>query len=380
MNIGVFSRTAIAAAAFSLTSGAVRAEAQEWADKLSLHGSLNTGYGKSDRLGVFGIDKDGTSDYRAIALQMGYKLDDKSRVVVQLLHRAIGSSPLMSIQPEVFPVWAFYERKVGDYTVKLGRNPLPRGIFNEVRFVGTLMPFFRESFYGETMENIDGAVVSRGFDLGSGWGLHADAFAGGFDVKYTLAGAEGTVVGSLRGKNSYGTQLWLKTPLPGLRVGANVNEWGSKSQVPGEKDARILTKLFSAEGDFSRFVVRAETQSFASGEGASKSDTKIWYTQAGIKLTEQFGVFGEFNQMTTDLIFPAPFPSMKLNATEDLAGALNYAPTANVKFKFELHRQTGYSFDSAVPTVIPPTAPPLVMSLAPRSKTNYGLLSVAVSF
>src|SRR5687767_11600224 len=113
MKYGVLSRAATTLAAFAaVTLGARSANAQDWAEKLSVHGSVNTGYGKSDGLGVFGIDKNGTSDYRAIALQFGYKLDDKSRVVVQLLHRGLGSSPLAKIQPEISPIWAFYERKV----------------------------------------------------------------------------------------------------------------------------------------------------------------------------------------------------------------------------------------------------------------------------
>ena len=44
-------------------------------DRLTIHGSLNAGYGKSDGLPVFGINQDGTSNYRAVALQFGSKLE-----------------------------------------------------------------------------------------------------------------------------------------------------------------------------------------------------------------------------------------------------------------------------------------------------------------
>jgi hypothetical protein len=40
-------------------------------DKLTIHGSINMGYGKTDGLPYFGLNEDGTSDYRAIALQFG---------------------------------------------------------------------------------------------------------------------------------------------------------------------------------------------------------------------------------------------------------------------------------------------------------------------
>jgi hypothetical protein len=381
MTYGVLSRagTTLAAVA-AITLGAGSANAQDWAEKLSVHGSVNTGYGKSDGLGVFGIDKNGTSDYRAIALQFGYKLDDKSRVVVQLLHRGLGSSPLAKIQPEISPVWAFYERKLGDYTVKLGRNPLPRGIFNEVRFVGTLLPFFRESFYGETLENIDGAVVSRDFDLGGGWGFDANAFAGGFDIKYAIATAQGSIVGEIRAKNAVGSQLWLNTPVDGLRFGAFASSFGTNQVGPATGPAqRIQARHLSVDGDFSRFIARGEWQKFSSG-GDAPTDNRLWYAQGGVKLTEKFTVLGEYNATSTLLNFPKPFASLTLKASEDFAGAVNFAPSANVKFKFEVHRQTGYAFDSAVPTIIPPTRPPLVMSIAPKSQSNYGIFSIAVSF
>ncbi len=70
-------------------------------DRFSFHGSINTAYGKSDGLGVFGLDKDGTSDYRAVALLFGYKTSDKGRVVTQLLHRRIGTSPLSASEAPV---------------------------------------------------------------------------------------------------------------------------------------------------------------------------------------------------------------------------------------------------------------------------------------
>ena len=147
------------AACVLLAMSPALASAQD--DKLSIHGSANIGYGKTDGLPYFGLNRDGTSDYRAIALQFGYKISDKDRVVTQLLHRNFGTSPLKAIQPTVEPVWAFYEHRFDNGTsVKLGRNPLPRGLFNEVRFIGTLLPFYRvgSAVYGETLEFLDGAA------------------------------------------------------------------------------------------------------------------------------------------------------------------------------------------------------------------------------
>lgn len=378
MSLASLSRAAVVVAALSasVVSASV-ARAQDWTEKFSFHGSLNQGYGKSDGLGVFGINKDGTTDYRAVALQFGYKFDSNDRVVIQLLNRGVGASPLKTIMPEISPVWAFYEKKIGGYTIKIGRNPLPRGIFNEVRFVGTLLPLFREATYGETLENIDGIVASRSFELGGNWGFDANAMVGEFDVKYTLANPTGVIVGSIRSGNAAGTQLWLRTPVKGLRFGGFGMRYQSK---PFKTSTTSKIAMGSVDGDFQHFFVRGEWQKFFSGKGTTKSDYNSGYGQFGVKVTDKFTVLSEYNTTKNLLHFPNNIPDLTLNLNKDIAGAINYAPSANVKFKFEAHRADGYSFDTAVPTIIAPTSAPFVMKAAPRSKANYGILSVAVSF
>lgn len=355
--------------------------AQQSLENFSFHGSVTAAYAKSDGLGVLGIPKEGTFDYNLIAMQFGYKFDANNRVVVQLLHRSLGTSPLKPLMPELSPVWAFFETKAAGFTIKLGRDPLPRGIFNEVRFIGTLLPLFREATYGETLENIDGIVVSRTFDLGHNWGFDANAMGGEFDIKYVLPTATGAMVGNIRGKNSLGTQLWLNTPLKGLRFGTFVNRFdlGKATVQQPTAQAPTLAKMLSVDGDFSRVIARGEFFSVTAGSGPARTDYSSWYAQGGVKLTDKLTVLGEYNSASS-LINPAPLPEIKLNLNKDYAAAVNYSPSANVKYKFELHRADGYSFDTAVPTLVPPTKAPFVMTPAPRSKANYAILSVSVSF
>ncbi|MEP6764616.1 MAG: hypothetical protein ABJB66_09915, partial [Gemmatimonadaceae bacterium] len=272
-------RKAVVAMSLVATTVTVSAHAQEVLDKVSFHGSLNAGYGKSDGLGVFGVNKEGTFDYNAIALQFGYKFGNRDRMVVQLLHRSLGTSPLKDIMPNLDPVWAFYERKAAGFTFKFGRNPLPRGIFNEVRFVGTLLPLFREASYLETLENVDGIVASRSFELRN-WGIDANAMVGEFDIKFFVPSATGSVVGSFRGVNSFGTQLWLRTPMKGLRIGTFIDrfELGANKENP-LKSAPQLVRMLSADGDFTHAFARAEAQFVTAGQGAAHSDYSNWYIQ-----------------------------------------------------------------------------------------------------
>ena len=181
MQLRKYAVIATALAGIAMTPGAARAQD----DRLTVHGSINIGYGKTDGLPYFGMTKDGTSEQRAVALQFGYKLGDKDRLVTQFLHRKFGRSPLNQVEPDFFPVWAFYEHKFDNGVgVKLGRTPLPRGIYNEVRFIGTLLPFYRTGsvVYGETLENLDGVVVSKTFNVGA-FKIESHAFGGGFDLK-----------------------------------------------------------------------------------------------------------------------------------------------------------------------------------------------------
>ncbi len=355
-------------------------------DKLTIHGAANIGYGKTDGVPYFGMTKDGTSDYRALTLQFGYKLDDKSRVVMQLLHRNNGNSPLKTVQPVIEPIWAFYEHKFDNgYTVKAGRNPLPRGLFNEVRFIGTLLPFYRvgNNVYGETLEYIDGVVVGKAFDLGSGWKIDSYLFGGGYDLRYQVPTATGTAVGKIRNEHSVGTQLWLKTPIKGVKLGTFVQSY---QQTPyatlpeATRPNRTLTAMYSADAVFSKAFARGEFATF-SNKAPSYLKLNAYYLQAGITPDDHWTIAAEYDNGYNDISFkPAPIPNLHLPMNEDLFGGVTYKASAGVAFKFEAHQVQGYAFDTPVASIIAPTRPPLVATLAPKTKVVYGLLSVAFSF
>lgn len=380
----MISRLMVRTMACAMLVTAPMLEAQD--ERLAIHGSINMGYGKTDGLPYFGLNKDGTSDYRAIALQFGYKVSDKDRVVVQLLHRKIGTSPLNGVEPAIQPVWAFYEHRFDNgVKVKLGRNPLPRGLFNEIRYIGTLLPFYRvgaNGVYGETLEFVDGAVVSKTFDVGGGFRLNANVFGGGSDLKAVFPGANGISTVNVRNEQLIGSQLWLNTPVRGVRFGTFA---ASYQQVPyaslpdSARARRTTTLLFSGEAVYDRAFLRGEYSTFDS-KGRSPTDVDGYYIQAGVKPHEQVTIAAEYGGLTTIVALPAPIPSISLPAAKDFGLGVTWKPSANVAFKLEGHRNEGYSFDQSVPSIIPPSGPPFVARLAPASKVNYMIASVAVSF
>ncbi len=355
-------------------------------DRLSVHGSLNAGYGKSDGLGVFGIDKDGTTNYRAVALQFGYKLGDNDRIVTQLLSRDLGTSPLQAAEKAMFPVWAFYEHKFGNgVSLKAGRNPLPRGIFNEVRFVGTLLPLFRvgPSVYGETLEYIDGAVLNKSFELGSGFELEANLFGGGSDLKAIVPSTNGeNTVYKIRIESLGGTQLWLDTPIPGVRFGSFLATYASTPNASLPKAARsgrTLSTLTSVNGVWSKAFARGEYETFSSTK-PQKSMYKGYYVQAGLTPTESFTIAGEYNATKNRINLPAPYSPFELKLGDDIAVGLTYRTSPHVAFKLEGHKAEGYQFDTPVPTVVLTTSAPFKGMGAPARKAYYGIASIAVSF
>lgn len=355
-------------------------------DRLSIHGSASLSYAKSDNLPINGITKDGTSNYRLLALQFGYKISDKDRVVTQLLHRHVGESPLNAVTPDIEPVWAFYEHKFDNGTsLKAGRNPLPRGIFNEIRYIGTLLPLYRvgNAVYGETLEYVDGVVVRKPLTLGA-WGLDVTGFVGGYDLKAQIPTSTGVSVVNTRNENTIGGQLWLTTPIKGVRLGVFGNNYSStpSASLPeASRPKRTTTMMYSAEAAFSKVFLRSEATTFKQTKAPNFVDVATWYVQGGVHVTEQITVTGEYNDGRNIVRFAGtPIPDLSLPFNQDLALGVSFKPSAQVSFKLEGHSAEGYQFDRPVPSVIPPTAPPLVARLAPVSKTVYGLASVSFSF
>lgn len=380
------SKTARIAACLALTAAPlVAAQAQD--ERLSVHGSATIGYGKSDNLQILGVTKDGTTDYRLVVLQFGYQLSSKDRVVTQLRHRRVGNSPLNGQIPPFEPIWAFYEHKFDNgYTLKAGRNPLPRGIYNEVRYIGTLLPTFRvgNAVYGETHEFIDGVVLRKPFDLGGNWRLDASVYGGGYDLRATVPVPTGVVAFSLRNENTFGGQLWLNTPIDGVRFGVFMNNYQitPNATLPKEqRNKRTTNMLYSAEAVGEKVFVRSELTTFKQTKLPNFLDYAAYYVQAGVNVSEKFTVVGEYSDGRNMVNFPGTqIPTARLPLNQDFTLGFSYKPSPSVSFKLEGHRVKGYEFDTPVPSISVPSQPPLVASLAPASKTFYGIASVAFSF
>jgi hypothetical protein len=350
----------VAAVIASLGASSSAAAQSALLDRLQIHGYLSQGYATSSELPLFGIPTDGSTDYRNAALQFRYALSDADFAVIQLKHRRLGGSVLTADGNDVELGWAFYQRRFGAASIRLGRIPLPGGIFNETRDVGTLLPFYRApgNFYIEGIESIDGVVGSFDLPLGR-WSLETHLGYGGLGFEIPIVTPAGPALLADRVESFTTGQLWLNTPVPGVRIGANGARWRGESTA-GETTQGLW--IVSVDASLDRGFARGEYRE------VDFTDFRIntYYAQAGLR----FGPFSLNGQADfSDVQIPvSPIGPLQFQAARDLALGVNFVHTPNLVYKLEAHRSRGSNFD----VYLDP--------LAGQGRTNYFIGSVSVSF
>lgn len=329
-------------------------------DRVQVHGYLTQGYGSATDYPIYGISTDGTADYRTLALQGRVFLTSSDQVVTQISNQRLGNSLFMQFEDDVALDWLFYQRRFLGNSVRAGRVPMPRGLFNEVRDVGTILPFFRASkaFYSEGVETVDGVTLSRSFDLGA-WTADATAFYGRFDVRAEITDETGLTVADNKWVGSVGGQLTISTPVPGVRFGGS---W-LKAHIKNTTTPTRLWTLY-ADGSFERFFVRGEY------EIARQTDYRYqaYYAQGGANLWKGLWFNGqaEFNTNTVGGI--PQLGELVIPSIKDYAGGLSYRVNSHLTLKGEWHTFKGYQ----VGVPLSPFGPPV--------KDKYFIVGIAAAF
>ncbi len=301
-----------------LAAGPIRAE--DPPEKFQIFGYLTQAYGRSSRGSILGTERDGTTDLGNVALQFRWNKSDRETVVVQLAHERRGDDLFLPKNEDVDIDWAFYERRLGSYTaLKIGRLNIPLGIYNEVRDVGTLLPFFNLpiSFYPGVLssaETVDGISLSHTLAARSEWALDTDLYFGGWDTVQQRVSADsefGLINLDARAEDGLGVQLWLNTPVQGLRLGTGANTWILDGPVSGMAKNRWKSYHVSVDMAGDRWLFRAETRHWhfdldfgaffdlpSSLPGEAHRDG--FYLQAGAWVTGKLGVFAQFEKTSID--------------------------------------------------------------------------------
>lgn len=351
--------------------GGVAFAAEPAESNLTIHGYLTQAYANSHGGQILGIPDDGTTDYRTAALQFRYKMNPQDTFVLQLSHERLGESPLQALKGDVKMDWIFYQHQLLESLyVKVGKIPIPAGIYNEILDVGTLLPFYRPAtqFYGEvafSAETVDGIDLYHSMQLGNGWELQTDVYAGEWDFVYVVNG----VITPVRSKSGLGFQFWLQTPVEGVRVGLGGNrttDHGVPIVAPGEKQYQKDLHA-SLDADFERFLVQAEYR-----KSESRNHVFVdYYGLVGIKLIGNLTLNTMLEVANLDLpttVVPGlDFNDIKLH--KDYTIGLNYKFRPDVVVKVEQHwLKTLNTEDPLVPLFMDPI------------KAQYYIVSLSTSF
>jgi len=376
MSSHVSLRRATTLALLLLASVTPSLTAQGSLDRLELHGALNAAYGRASELPVFGVPLTGTSDYRTLTLQGRYTLSDKDQIVAQVFNRRLGASPLAGAISDVTMQWAYWQHRAGAFTVKAGRNPLPRGLSNETRYIGTMHPFYRPSveLQLDAFDAIDGAVLGYRHQLPYDIEFEQFAFAGGSEnrsIATTAAGQENRVA---RTENMFGGQSYFRLPVANARIGAYVARYNF---VQAASRGYRTNVLLSAEATpVSRLKLETEHGKLT-GHGPN-NDNRSGYFQGTLRTFDRFAIAGQHAYTSRMLFFGNPelnfvFPEVKTNG---VSGIVTLSP--NAVLKLEQHWRRGWQFDAATPPIASQTA--TTVTLNEKRKARYYLVSIAASF
>ena len=344
-------------------------ETSTWTEKFQLHGHITTAYAdfqidKPRNLfveeSILGIPEDGTFDYRMAALQLRYVPNNQHSAVLQVSHRRFGESILLDVEDDVELDWLFWRWNLANTTtLRVGRFPTPAGIFNEIRDVGTLLPFFRPSFNfyregGLFSETVDGLGVHHTFFGSRAWSLDTDVYAGEFDVTEQTQGI-GAGVREVGAEDAVGAQIWLNSPIVGLRFGLGGLRWdvGPESGL-NPIETTWESWYASVDGSFDRWVVRAEYRNlelpvdvgtvFTDG----RAELDFYYWQIGWHATPELSFFfqseyADFTQFHDSLVGG----KFSYNNRRDEGIAVNYRIRPTVVAKAEVHKQRLDDFSGA---------------------------------
>ncbi|MEM8932685.1 MAG: hypothetical protein AAGE94_15990 [Acidobacteriota bacterium] len=236
----------------------------EPSSRYQLFGSLNLGYGETDGPKYRGVRQDGTADLRNAAIQLRYSASPSDELVVQLAHERVGTSPTNAFRDDIEVDWAFWGHTFDDGTsLRIGRVPLPIGFYNEIKDIGTSLPFYRASgnFYGEgtwTSDSVDGIVVSRELGDLRGWAVSGDLYAGRWERIETDGGTLSFGEADIR--DALGFFVWFDAPSGRFRVGVGANRFEAEGGVflaPGATDDET-TRYLAIEGGGDRWTTRFE--------------------------------------------------------------------------------------------------------------------------
>lgn len=337
----------LSALALLPTTVAAETEAADTDDdtwsKLKIFGSVNWAYGQTDGVKYRGVTENGTADLHNAALQFRYAPGEQNEFVLQLANERVGTSPTNEFRDDIEVDWLFWNHTFGDGTrLRLGRVPLPIGFYNEIKDIGTALPFYRPSgnFYGEgswTSDSVDGVVLSRQLFEAGGWSFSGDLYYG--EWKRIETDGSTLSVGEADITDALGFYTWLESPSGLFRLGLGANRFQAEGGVflpPGvtdDEETRYLSVQAGGERWTTRFEISRRT--FTGGYW------QPYYLELTVKATEKLQLSGIYDVGYLDFTVPF-FASFSDKIEEDRGLGVSYEIRPGLVVKAEHHWVEGY--------------------------------------
>jgi len=359
---------ALLCAALPLQAGAAD---WAWLDDVQVHGFLSQGFIRTDHNNFFGDSESGSFDFTEIGVNASVRPLPSLLLTGQILSRNAGE--MYDFTPQVdyaLANWAFVNREDYTFSLSLGRQKNPIGLFNETRDVASTRPgiFVPQAVYFDKVRNL--VLASDGVGLNGDWFTDAGVLQA--NMMFGTMQVDTNVEYAYLGGDFPGT---LKADGPSLlgRVGFEdaAGEWqlavsGVYSEM--QYDAAPVSPLQDGSTDFYYWVLSAQyahdnwsvTGEYAwepitwSGYGAALPDRKLtgvgWYLQGDYDLRHDLSVMLRYESALADKDDPKGLRASAASGgflppfamyTHTWATGLRWDVNPKLMLRFEYQRSTG---------------------------------------
>ncbi|NJD19260.1 MAG: hypothetical protein FIA95_08280 [Gemmatimonadetes bacterium] len=342
------------------------------AQRLLVHGYATQAIGSTTDYAQAGLGVgSATTDIRAAALQARLMFPSwGTQFVVQGTHRRVGSSPVAPLLDDVELDWAFAQQSLFGVSLRAGRLPMAKGLINEIRDVGTVLPFYKApaGYYIEGFETVDGVAVRYGRSVGP-IQVEAEGFRGTVPVVMQITTQSGPKAMDLDGENTSGGQITLGLPIDGLRLQGGWFDSDVFTTIPTPRGPITVEQDWDhywggVEYVGSRLTVRAE-HGVDDVPGSTKGTAT--YVQGIVPLARGLSANAQWEKTWVKLLIPQ-LKGHEYDPVRDVAFGLAWAANPNLVLKAEHHWFSGYQYDEAVSI------------MGPAVGNRYFLVSIAASF
>lgn len=377
-------------------AGGISLEAGNALENVQFGGFVSQGYIKSTG-NNFPVDaKDGTFDFREVALNVNYA-SGNFRIGAQGFAQSLGAygedKPILD--------WAIVDYNFRrEFGLRAGRVKYPRGLHGEALDVDFIRPFvfLPTGTYNPVLRDFnsafDGVMAYGNIDAGEAGSFDYKLFGGDIEMGHEQGAADffnNTSIFDQSGITSLGidevvggTFFW-NTPLDGIKLGYSYYEYkefvgsGPLAGFPAVDAALYFEKYptnifsveyltgdwtFNAEYSFSKFDLEVRTPL---GDVPGAAEDHNWYVSAARRINSRWEVGAYYSAADSKNQDPSVPASEKV--TNDWALAVRFDATDRLVLKFENHWIDGTSnvFDT------PRTPNPTVES-------NYGFFAAKATY